>query len=83
MFNILLCHKVIEKIDRFYVGYTNDLLRRISEHNIPKKKFTDTGIPWKIVYTEVFTSKKEARNRELFIKSKKSKHSIIDLIKSR
>ncbi|NMD02196.1 MAG: GIY-YIG nuclease family protein [Bacteroidales bacterium] len=69
-----------ERIDRFYVGYTNDLDRRMSEHNRPKKKFTDNGIPWKVVYTETYSSKREAHARELFIKSRKSKHFITDLI---
>ena len=69
-----------EKLDRYYVGFTNNLQRRFSEHNRLKGKYTDTGIPWRLVYTELFTTKKEARDRELHIKSRKSKHFIIDLI---
>ena len=72
-----------ENIDRFYVGYTNDLQRRMSEHNRQKKKFTDKGIPWKIVYTETYYSKNEAQSRESFIKRMKSRKFIIDLINSR
>jgi len=72
-----------ESMDRFYVGYTNDLQRRMSEHNRQKKKFTDKGIPWKIVYTEKYSSKKEARSRELFIKRMKSRKFICDLINNR
>ncbi|HPT22655.1 MAG TPA: GIY-YIG nuclease family protein [Bacteroidales bacterium] len=30
-----------ESFDRFYVGYTNDIERRLSEHNRKKGKFTD------------------------------------------
>ena len=48
-----------------------------------KKKFTDKGIPWKIVHTEKYYSKKEARSRELFIKRMKSRKFICDLINSR
>jgi putative endonuclease len=69
-----------EKLDRYYVGYTNDLERRISEHNRIKGKYTDVGIPWMIVYTEAYQDKKSAMNRERFIKSRKSKQFIIDLI---
>jgi putative endonuclease len=69
-----------EKLNRFYVGYTNDLPRRLSEHNRIKGKYTDIGIPWKIVYTEQYDSRIEAKARERFIKSKKSKQFIIDLI---
>ena len=72
-----------KSIDRYYVGYTNDLERRLSEHNRKKGKFTDSGIPWAIVYTEEFESKKMAMSRESYIKSKKSKTYIIELINSR
>ncbi|NLN31595.1 MAG: GIY-YIG nuclease family protein [Bacteroidales bacterium] len=69
--------------DKYYVGYTNNLERRISEHNRRKGKFTDTGIPWEIVYTEQYCTKKEAMNREKFIKSQKSKDKIIEIITGR
>ncbi len=65
-----------QSLDRFYVGFTNDLTRRLAEHNRIKGKYTDSGIPWEIVYSEKFTSKSEAMIREQFIKSKKS-HSFI------
>jgi len=69
-----------ESFDRFYVGYTNDLDRRISEHNRKKGKFTDAGIPWKLVYSELYTNKKDAMQRERLIKSRKSKSFIKELI---
>ena len=36
---------------KFYVGYTNDLDRRLAEHNRKKGKYTDAGQPWGLVYT--------------------------------
>ena len=70
-------------VDRYYVGYTNDIERRLTEHNRIKGKFTDVGIPWILVYSEYFASKKEAMNREKFIKSRKSRTLIDDLISQR
>jgi putative endonuclease len=78
MYTLYILHS--KSIDRYYVGYTNDLERRLSEHNRIKGKYTDIGIPWSIVYTEFFNSKKDAMNREKFIKSKKSRKLIIELI---
>ena len=69
-------------LDKFYIGYTNDLERRLSEHNRKKGKFTDAGIPWKLVYKEQFNSKQEAMSREKYIKSRKSKQYIQSLIQS-
>ncbi len=65
-----------ESIDKYYVGYTNDLQRRLSEHNRIKGKYTDKGIPWKLVYTEHFSTKAEAQTREKQMKSKKSRKYI-------
>ncbi len=72
-----------ESLDRYYVGYTNDLPRRLSEHNRTKGKYTDAGIPWVVLYTEAFETKKSAMYREKYIKSRKSKTFILDLISQR
>ncbi len=69
-----------EKTNRYYVGYTNDLDRRLSEHNRKKGKYTDEGIPWKLIYTEDFTTKSEAMEREKYIKAKKSRKYIETII---
>ncbi len=69
-----------ESYDRFYVGYTNDIERRLAEHNRKKGKFTDAGIPWKLVYSETFSQKKAAMAREKSIKSRKSKNLIKEII---
>jgi putative endonuclease len=69
-----------KRLNRYYVGYTNDLVRRLSEHNRQKGKYTDKGIPWEIVYTEEHDDKKDAMDRENFIKKQKSRQFIIQLI---
>ena len=51
-----------------YVGYTNNLLKRITLHNSGKgAKFT-RGRKWTLIYKEKFKSKKEAISREYYIK---------------
>jgi putative endonuclease len=78
MYTLYILHS--KNLDRYYVGYTNDLPRRLSEHNRIKGKYTDTGIPWVVVYTETFNGKKDAMKREKYIKSTKSRKFIIELI---
>ncbi len=52
-----------------YVGYTNDLKKRINLHNNNKgAKFT-RGRKWKLIYKEKHGSKKEAISREYYIKN--------------
>ena len=71
-----------QTLDKFYVGYTNDPFRRLSEHNRIEGKFTDRGIPWEIVYTEKYASKLEAMKREKYIKAQKSRSYIENLCRS-
>jgi len=68
------------KIDRYYVGYTDDLEWRLELHNSGWGKYTKRGIPWKLAYTESCQSKFEAIKREREIKRKKSRKYIEGLI---
>ena len=55
-----------------YVGYTNDIKKRINLHNNNKgAKFT-RGRKWKLIYREKLNSKKEAISREYYIKNNRS-----------
>ena len=55
-----------------YVGYTNNLKKRINLHNLGKgAKFT-RGRKWVLIYKEKFKSKKEAISREYYIKNNRN-----------
>ncbi len=55
-----------------YVGYTNNLKKRINLHNSGKgAKFT-RGRKWRLIYKEKFKSKIEAISREYYIKKNRS-----------
>ncbi|MBP6687236.1 MAG: GIY-YIG nuclease family protein [Lacibacter sp.] len=70
------------KLNKYYVGSTSDMERRFNDHNRGKEKFTSTGMPWKLVYSEPFDELAMARRRELEIKKKKSRKYIEQLISS-
>jgi len=60
-----------------YVGYTNNLIKRIDLHNKGKgAKFT-RGRKWKLFYFEKFSSKKEAILRECYIKKNRKFRNLI------
>ncbi|MBK9149734.1 MAG: GIY-YIG nuclease family protein [Saprospiraceae bacterium] len=69
------------KIDKYYTGACIDLDRRIYEHNIGHSKFTKTGNPWSLVYSEQFEDLSSAKKREAEIKKKKSRKYIEALFK--
>jgi putative endonuclease len=48
------------KIDKYYIGACTDMERRLYEHNIGHSKFTATGMPWELKYTEVYPTLQEA-----------------------
>ena len=55
-----------------YVGYTNNLKKRVTLHNRSKgAKFT-RGRKWKLIYKEKHYSKKEAISREYYIKNNRT-----------
>lgn len=57
------------KLNKRYIGSSHNVEKRLIEHNLGKSKFTKAGIPWKLIYKESFLTNKEARKRELFLKS--------------
>lgn len=59
--------------DTYYTGWTNDLNKRIQNHNAGKgAKYTKTRLPVELVYYEEFATKQEAMKREYAIKQLKN-----------
>ncbi|MGB9609057.1 MAG: GIY-YIG nuclease family protein, partial [Minisyncoccia bacterium] len=54
--------------NRYYIGISSDLDKRIKKHNNKSVRSTKFYIPWKLVYFEEFDNKTLARKRELFLK---------------
>ncbi len=66
-----------------YKGSTDNLEKRISQHNgntiFPG--FTSNRGPWKLVYFERFQTREEARVREFFFKTGKGRNFLRTVIK--
>ena len=62
---------ILECADQsLYTGITNDLDRRINEHeNGTGAKYTRGRAPFKLLYTETHSSRSQASKREVAIKS--------------
>jgi len=54
--------------DNLYYGYTNDLRRRLLEHNTGKVRSTKSRRPLKLCYYEAYFSEHDARTREHSLK---------------
>jgi predicted GIY-YIG superfamily endonuclease len=55
--------------EKFYVGSTNDLKRRIDEHNQGKTIHSDKYAPWKLKTGLVFADEQKAVEFERYLKT--------------
>lgn len=58
-----------EKDHKFYVGYSKNLRQRITQHNNGEVKSTKNRRPLKLIHYEYFINEKDAKMREIFLKS--------------
>jgi putative endonuclease len=66
MFYVYLLQSTVEK--EIYIGSTNDMQKRLSEHNQGKGFSTKRYKPWELIYYEAYKTEKLARQREKRLK---------------
>ena len=69
MYYVYILRSVKNK--KIYIGYCSDINIRLVQHNSGKTRSTKSGIPWKIIYTETFSTRQDAYRRERQMKSYK------------
>jgi len=65
-----------------YVGCTNNLKKRLKEHNSGRNFSTRLRIPFKVIYIEIYLNQKDAYNREKFLKTGWGKNYIKRVLKN-
>lgn len=65
-----------EKDNKFYVGYTEKLERRLEMHNNGNVNSTKNRRPLKLIYYEACINQKDALNREKYLKTSYGKRYI-------
>ncbi len=79
MYTVYVLYSVLH--DKIYVGFTSDIASRLQAHNHPKNKgYTKRYQPWELLYTEAYSEKKEAMQREQQLKSAQGRLFIWNLI---
>jgi putative endonuclease len=71
------------KRNYIYVGLTDNIERRIAEHNSGRSKTTKPYAPFILILTEEFPSRIEARKREKYLKSGIGKEYLKKLLPGR
>jgi len=64
------------KDGKLYIGYTNNLKRRLAEHEKGLNFSTKFRLPFKLIYFEGCTSEKDAKRREKYLKTTQARKFI-------
>lgn len=62
-----------KKNEKLYTEYTNDLVKRVKEHNQGMNFSTKPYIPWVCIYYEACINEEDARRRESYLKTTQGK----------
>lgn len=65
-----------------YVGISDNVERRMVEHNNGLSLFTSRYLPWGVIYREECVNKNEARKREKYFKSAAGRRKIKVIVKN-
>ena len=57
------------KAGKLYKGSTNDIKRRLGEHNRGEVQYTKSYRPWRLVHFCAFLDEKKAKKFEKYLKS--------------
>jgi len=74
---------VLESINNkgLYVGYTNNLKRRILEHNRKENFSTKTSAPWRLIFFEGYFDARDAKRREKYLKTSQGSRLLKRMLK--
>lgn len=67
---------ISEKDHRTYLGSTDNIERRLHEHNNGKTPSTRNRRPFKLIYEEKFDTLLEARRRESYLKTRQGRKEL-------
>ena len=83
MMNYFYVYVLQSGMDKFfYTGYTNNLLKRLDEHNRGQVKSTAGRRPLNLIYWEGCLCRKDATEREKYLKTSWGKRYIKNRLKN-
>jgi len=64
-----------------YIGVTSDLRKRFKEHNVGKSMSTKAHAPFELIFYEAYRNLKDAKRRELYLKTTKGKTTLRSMLR--
>jgi len=65
--------------EKYYIGQTKDLVKRLDWHNSSRARWTKRFQPWVLVHSETFQSRSEAIVRERQLKALKNVKQFLNI----
>jgi len=70
-----------EKLEKFYVGQTQNVQQRIQQHNTGLESSTRPGMPWRLIWYTLAVDRGAAMKLEKKIKNLNSQRKVAFMIK--
>ncbi|MEA3322848.1 MAG: GIY-YIG nuclease family protein [Patescibacteria group bacterium] len=67
---------ISQKDNKFYIGFTKDLTRRIAQHHNGESKATASRRPLVLIFYESYKNKYDALRREKYFKTSKGRATL-------
>ncbi len=64
-----------------YIGYTEKLLQRITEHNSKQNTSTKFFVPLELIHYEAYRNMTDAKRREKYLKGNRGKTTLKTMLK--
>jgi len=65
----------------FYIGCTDDIKRRLKEHNLGLNFSTKSKKPWKLMFFEAYLNQNDAKRREKYLKTNQGSRLLKRMLK--
>ncbi len=69
------------KNQSLYIGYTQDIKKRLGQHNNGESSYTKKFIPWKLVHYEAYRNEDDAKRRERYLKTNQGSRLLKRMLK--
>jgi putative endonuclease len=73
---------ILESRSHRYIGRTNNLKRRVLEHNAGKNSSTKAYIPWELIFYETYLNNEDAIRRERYLKTSQGRQALAMMLRS-
>jgi len=68
---------------RYYVGFCQDVIQRLGQHNAGLTKSTKNRGPWRLVHQETYPTRAAAMRRERFLRSGQGREELKLLVRQK